>query len=122
MNYKSKFGVDIVFFGKKDKPYGYILVDHSTKSVFHGARILAVDDLLDFATPQERFDRIESYIDQLFTINPKITQGEIFDKLRRYKAYIKKGVIYFDGQSKPLKQFMVDALQRNNRIQWVESF
>ena len=119
---KAKFGVDIVFFGKKDKPYGYILVDHSTKSVFHGARILAVDDLLDFATPQERFDRIESYIDQLFTINPKITQGEIFDKLRRYKAYIKKGVIYFDGQSKPLKQFMVDALQRNNRIQWVESF
>ena len=119
---KAKFGVDIVFFGKKDNPYGYILVDHSTKSVFHGARILAVDELLDFATPQERFDRIESYIDQLFTINPKITQGEIFDKLCRYKAYIKKGVIYFDGQSKPLKQFMVDALARNNRIQWIESF
>lgn len=119
---KSRFGVDIVFFGKKDRPYGYILVDHFTKAVFHGARILAVDELLDFATPQERFDRIESFIDQLFTLNPKITQSEIFDKLRRYRAYIKKGVIYYNGQTRPLKQFMVDALERNSRIKWIESF
>lgn len=119
---KAKFGVDIVFFGKKDKPYGYILVDHSTKAVFHGARVLAVDELLDFSTPQERFDRIESFIDRLFSLNPKITQGEIYDKLRRNGAYIKKGVIYFNGQARPLKQFMVDALERNNRIQWIESF
>lgn len=119
---KNKFGVDIVFFGKKDKPYGYILVDHSTKAVFHGARVLGVEELLDFATPQERFDRIESFIDQLFTLNPKITQGEIYDKLRRQGAYIKKGVIHFNGQTRPLKQFMVDALERNNRIKWIESF
>lgn len=119
---KAQFGVDIVFFGKKDRPYGYILVDHSTKAVFHGARILAVDELLDFATPQERFDRIESFIDRLFTINPKITQGEIFDKLRRQGAYIKKGVIHFNGQTRPLKQFMAEALERNGRIKWIESF
>ncbi|ROT02606.1 mobilization protein [Muribaculaceae bacterium Isolate-007 (NCI)] len=119
---KAKFGVDIVFFGKKDKPYGYILVDHSTKAVFHGARVLAVDELLDFSTPQERFDRIESFIDNIFTINPKITQGEIFDKLRRHGAYIKKGVVHFNGQTRPLKQFMVEALERNNRIKWIESF
>lgn len=119
---KAKVGVDIVFFGKKDRPYGYILVDHSTKAVFHGARILAVDELLDFATPQERFDRIESFIDQLFTINPKITQGEVFDKLRRQGAYIRKGVIHFNGQTRPLKQFMAEALERNSRIKWIESF
>lgn len=119
---KSRFGVDIVFFGKKDRPYGYILVDHSTKAVFHGTRILAVDELLDFTTPQERFDRIECFIDQLFTLNPKITQSEIFDKLHRHRAYIKKGVIHYNGQTRPLKQFMVDALERNNRIKWIESF
>ena len=119
---KAMFGVDIIFFGKKDKPYGYILVDHSTKAVFHGARVLAVDELLDFATPQERFDRIESFIDQLFTLNPKTTQGEIFYKLRRQGAYIKKGVIHFNGQTRSLKRFMVDALERNNHIQWIESF
>lgn len=119
---KSKFGVDIIFFGKKDAPYGYMLVDHSRKMVFHGARVLAVNELLDFATPEERFDRIESFIDSLLNLNPKITQAEIYSKLWKHHAYIKKGVIYFNGQTRPLKQYMADAIERNNRIAWVESF
>lgn len=48
---KGKFGIDIVFFGKKDAPYGYMVVDHHNKTVIHGARVLAVDELLDFAPP-----------------------------------------------------------------------
>lgn len=119
---KSKLGVDIIFFGKKDAPYGYMLVDHSRKMVFHGARILAVNELLDFATPQERFDRIEAFIDDLFTLNPKITQREIHDKLWRKHAYIKKGVIYYNGQTRQLKQFLADAIARNGRIKWIEDF
>lgn len=120
---KAKFGVDIVFFGKKDSPYGYMLIDHNKKNVFHGARILAVDELLDFATPEERFRRVESFIDSLFLLNPKITQSEIHRKLRPYKAYIKKGsVIFYDGRTFPLKPYMTDAIDRNNRIAWVESF
>ena len=65
------------------------------------ARVLAVEELLDFATPEQRFDRIEAFIDQLLTLNPKTTQGEIFQKLKKQRAYIKKGVIYFDGKSRP---------------------
>lgn len=119
---KSKFGIDIVFFGKKDTPFGYMIVDHSNKTVIHGARVLAVDELLDFATPEQRFDRIEDYIDRLLTLNSKITQGEIYSKIRRQHAYIKKGVIYFNGQSRPLKPFMAEAIDRNNRIERVEKF
>lgn len=70
---KIKFGIDIVFFGKKDAPFGYILVDHANKTVIHGARVLAVEELLDFATPEQRFDRMEDFIDRLLTLNPKIT-------------------------------------------------
>lgn len=44
---KSKFGIDLVFFGKKDAPYGYLIVDHANKTVIHGARVLAMDELLD---------------------------------------------------------------------------
>ena len=119
---KAKFGVDIVFFGKKDKPYGYILVDHNTKAVFHGARVIAIDKLLDFASPEERFSRIENFIDSLLHQNPKVSQSEIFKKLRPYNAYIKKGAVYFNGKSFPLKQYMADAIDRNNRIEWIESF
>ena len=40
---------------------------------------LPVEELLDFATPEERFDRIEALIlTELLTLNPKTTQGEIF--------------------------------------------
>ena len=84
--------------------------------------MLAVEELLDFTTPEERFNRIEDYIDQLLTLNPKITQGEIYSKIRKQRAYIKKGIIYFDGQSRPLKPFMAEAIDRNNRIAMVEMF
>lgn len=99
-----------------------MLVDHANKTVIHGARVLAVEELLDFATPEERFNRIEDYIDRLLTLNPKITQGEIYSKIRKQRAYIKKGIIYFDGQSRPLKPFMAEAIDRNNRIAMVEMF
>ena len=46
---KTKFGIDIVFFGRKDSHYGYMIVDHHNKTVINGARILAIDQLLDFA-------------------------------------------------------------------------
>lgn len=119
---KSKFGIDIVFFGRKDTAYGYMIVDHANKTVINGARVLSMEVLLDFAAPEERFNRIEDYIDRLLTLNPKITQGEIYNKLRKQRAYIKKDVIYFDGQSRPLKPFMAEAIDRNNRIERVEQF
>ena len=119
---KKNFGVDVVFFGKKDKPYGYMLIDHANKTVIHGARVLAVEELLDFATPEQRFDRIEAYIGQLLQLNPKITQREIFQKLKKQHAYIKKGVIYYDGQSRPLPEEMAAAINRNNRISFIEKF
>ena len=54
-----------------------MLVDHTNRTVIHGARVLAVEELLDFVTPEERFNRIEGYIDRLLTLYLKITQGEI---------------------------------------------
>lgn len=119
---KSKFGIGIVFFGRKDSHYGYMVVDHHNKMVINGARVLAIDQLLDFATPEQRFNRIEDFIDKLFSLNPKITQAEIHEKLKKQHAYIKKGVIYFHGETRPLKPYMAEAIDRNNRIAWVEMF
>ena len=119
---KEKFGIDLVFFGRKDAPYGYMIIDHAHRTVINGARVLATEELLDFATPEERLDRIEDYIDRLFTLNPKITQGEIYARLRKHRAYIKKGVVYFGGTARPLKPFMAEAIDRTNRIEHVEKF
>lgn len=99
-----------------------MIVDHTNRTVINGARVLAFGELLDFATPEERLNRIEDYIDRLLGLNPKITQAEIYSKIRKQHAYIKKGIIYFDGQSHPLKPFMAEAIDRNNRIDMVEIF
>lgn len=119
---KAKLGIDLVFFGRKDAPYGYMLVDHARKQVIHGARILSTEELLDFATPEQRFERIERFVDDLLTIDPKTTQDEIFRKLRRQRAYIKRGIIYYDGKSRKLPPFMAAAIDRNNRISHIEQF
>jgi len=37
---KAKFGIDLVFFGRKDNPYGYMIVDHKNKTVINGARVI----------------------------------------------------------------------------------
>ena len=33
---KKRFGVDLIFFGSKDKPYGYMIIDHKNKIVYKG--------------------------------------------------------------------------------------
>ncbi len=33
-----------------------------------------------------------------------------------------EGVIYYNGQTRQLKQFLADAIARNGRIKWIEDF
>lgn len=47
----------------------------------------------------------------------------IVHKVRsRIYAYIKKGVIYYNGKSRKLPPFMAAAIDRNNRIRHIEQF
>mgnify|MGYP000009428353 FL=1 len=120
---KSKFGIDLVFFGKSDSPYGYMIIDHNKKSVINGGRIYPIKELLDFSTADERLERIDSFIDTQLSDNPKISIPEVNAILKRqHRAYIKGGHIYRGDDKRPMQPHMWDALRRNNRIKWVESF
>ena len=119
---RKKFGIELVFFGKKDSPYGYVAVDFKNKKVIEGAKIMSVKQLTDFTTPEEHFDRIDSFIDKCFEINPNITTGQLNRRLRRFKAYIRKNEIIFGTQRKKLKDFVVDSLMINNKVAWINSF
>lgn len=120
---KRQFGIDLVFFGKSGSPYGYMIIDHNTKSVMNGGKILPIGELLDFATVDERFARIDSFIDTLLADNPKMSIVELNDRLsRKYHAYVKGGRIWRNKESRPVKTFMWETLKMNNRIAWVESF
>lgn len=119
---KSRFGIDIAFFGNADNPYGYMIVDHANKTVINGARVLKTELLLDFATPEERLDRIDTYIDRLLSNDPKIDTWSINEKLRSSRAYIRRGVLHFNGTTRPLKEHMASAILRNDKIKRIEAF
>lgn len=119
---KRKLGIDLVFFGKADNPYGYMIVDHVNKAVYNGAWVLSVKSLLDFSTPEEKLARIDAFIDRLLEDNPTIDTWAINKKLFRSNAYIRRGVIYCGGVTRPLKDFMAATILRNDKIRRIESF
>ena len=119
---KRKLGIDLVFFGKSDNPYGYMIVDHVNKAVYNGAWVFSVKSLLDFSTPEEKLARIDAFIDRLLEDSPTIDTWAINKKLFRSNAYIKRGVIYCGGATRPLKDFMAATILRNDKIRRIESF
>lgn len=57
---KQKFGMDFIFFiGKdKDKPYGYMIIDHHNKEVYKGSDVLKLDYLINDSVVKEQKDFI----------------------------------------------------------------
>lgn len=74
---KRKFGVDLIFFGSKDKPYGYMLVDHHRQRVYQGGTVFSVKHLQHFMDDKERIDRIEQAIDAMLEEHPQMIAYEL---------------------------------------------
>lgn len=95
---KKKFGVNLVFVGKKDTPYGYMVVDHKEKTVYKGNEILQLKELMKFpskrnSSKEERKAEIPAFIHHLLESNNKLTIGDINRILwRKYAVNI-----YHDG-------------------------
>ncbi len=120
---KKNFGLDLVFFGRKDNPYGYIIIDHREKKVIHGGHILRKEHLLDFATPQERLDRIDSLIDSVLEADPKEDTYTINKILFKSNAYIRRGVLYYNHKRvRDLNPVIGATILRNDKISRIESF
>ena len=70
---KQKFGIDLIFHGSKDKPYGYTIIDHQSKTVLKGSEVLKLKELLQFHSKQERLHRMDEFIDAMLDDNPDLT-------------------------------------------------
>lgn len=124
---KSKFGIDLVFYGNSDSPYGYVVIDHKNSAVYAGAKILKIKELLDFSANEAAdpdLTAMEKYIDHLLEVNPKITPLEASYELSRMGGYVKAGFVGFRLKriSKKLKLETADVLNRNFRIDRIEHF
>ena len=114
---KKKFGISLVFIGKKDSPYGYFLVEHKNKTVFKGSEFLSIKELLQFEDTDTRFARITQTIDGLLKDNPELTTKDINRILyRQFGTRIHKGTVSWNGQTLNLKEEVQEQLKRNNRV------
>ena len=109
-----KFGVSLVFVGKADTPYGYIVVDHKNKTVFKGGEFLSIKELLQFEDAATRFAKIEKTIDDLLTDNPKLTTADINRVLyRQFGTRIHRGTVSWNGETINLRESVVRQLHDN---------
>ena len=111
---KKKLGISLVFVGKVDTPYGYILVDHKNKTVFKVGEFLSIKELLQFEDADTRFVKIEKTIDELLADNPKLTTLDINRILyRQFGTRIHRGTVSWNGETINLRETVVRQLHDN---------
>ena len=111
---KRKFGINLVFVGKADTPYGYIVVDHKNKTVYKGGEFLSIKELLQFEDDATRFAKIELAINDLLADNPKLTTADINRVLyRQFGTRIHRGTVSWNGDTINLREAVVRQLYDN---------
>lgn len=128
---KKKFGVNFVFVGKKDTPYGYMVVDHKEKTVYKGNEILQLKELMKFpskrnASKEERKVEISAFIHHLLESNNKLTIGDINRILwRKYAVNIYHDGFVRDKRHRTVAQVAsgdYESLRCNFRKEWLQRF
>lgn len=120
---RQKFGTGLKFLGKEGSPYGYIIVDHATKTVFKGGEVLPLKELLQFHSRAERLEMINTVIRQIMEETPKITSRGLSGELRReLGVYISKGHVIMGDKEMEIAPFHLQTLKYNDLVHWVQSF
>ena len=104
----------LVWLGKADTPYGYIVVDHKNKTVFKGGEFLSIKELLQFEDAATRFARIRQTINELLADNPHLTTLDINRILyRQFGTRIHHGTVSWNGETITLDETIVRQLRNN---------
>ena len=121
---QKKFGVSLIFFGSKDKPYGYMIVDHHKQSVYKGGSVLSIKQLQHFMSEEERINKVELYVDAMLEDNPRMIAYELNRMLwRQYGTRISKGRFkLLGGREVALSDNVQKVLKFNFMLSRVQAF
>ena len=120
---KKKFGISIKFLGNEFSPYGYMVVDNATKSVFKGGDILGIKELLQFQSREEKLQKVDFFIEDKLRENPLATTFDLNHDLHRfYGCYIKHGNIIMGKDKVELADYLVQKIKYNDKVAWVQGF
>ena len=92
---RKKFGISLVFVGKADTPYGYIVVDHKNKTVFKGGEFLSIRELLQFEDAATHFTKIKQTL------------------YRQFGTRIHRGTVSWNGETIQLRPEVTEQLRQN---------
>lgn len=115
---RNSFGIELVMFGKKDKPYGYAIIDHKDKVVYKGGDIMSLKELTTKAQSKSEpsIDRAENLIRLVLEAGKPTTQ-EVNKQLNRYGFSIQKDTVkYYGKEVGNLSTELKDLLRYNNRL------
>lgn len=95
---REQFGVDIVFHGSKDSPYGYTVVDHTTKNVYAGKEIMDLKRLLSFQSITDKVALAREIVVNIMNVDRFTTTTDLNKRLRSKipGARIRKGTLYIN--------------------------
>lgn len=121
---QKKFGVSLVFFGSKDKPYDYMIVDHHEQAVYKGGSVLSIKQLQHFMSEEERINKVELFVDAMLEDNPRMIAYELNRMLwRQYGTRIAKGRFkLFNGKQVALSDSVQKVLKFNFMLRRVQAF
>ena len=121
---QKKFGVSLIFFGSKDKPYGYMIVDHHKQAVYKGGSVLSIKQLQHFMSEEERINKVELYVDAMLEDNPRMIAYELNRMLwRQYGTRIAKGRFkLLGGREVALSDNVQKVLKFNFMLRRVQAF
>jgi hypothetical protein len=117
------FGMSLVFFGKADSPYGYMIVDHKNKVVIKGSDVFPIKQLLQFRSAEDRFQDIDSTISTLLENHPSMTTKELRNHLhRKFHAKLTKEGSVWGETTHALSDEIRSKLESNDKLAWLQSF
>ena len=128
---KKKFGVDLIFIGKKDSPYGYLVVDHKEKAVYKGGDVLSLKELLTYPQKKQVIDNnnkeaILKTLNSLLEVNNKSTMREVNKSLwHKFGVNIYSDGIIRDKRKRAIAQVeqrILDTLNYNAKVHWIKGF
>ena len=120
---KKKFGISIKFLGKEFSPYGYMVVDNASKTVFKGGDILGIKDLLQFQSREEKLQKVDFFIEDKLRENPLATTFDLNRDLHRfYGCHIRHGCIIMGKEKVELADYLVQKIKYNDKVSWVQGF
>lgn len=90
---KSKFGLSFVFFGQKENPYGYCVIDHSHKVVYSGKEIMPIKELTRLLNAEQKNVDFELMAREALTKDSDITQYALNRQMMKYGAKIVDGIV-----------------------------